>query len=73
MYAYACMYISTYKGTKDILLRLIPILYYFTLILYFDIFNYSKQQSFISASIFLRTLKYLCSLQPNVYTMQSLD
>ena len=59
------MYICTYGHTKDRAIPPISILYFFTLILYFDIFNYNKQHSFVSSSIFLRTLKYPCSLQPN--------
>ena len=65
------IYICTDGHTKDRALPSISILYYFTFILYFDIFNYNKQRSFVSSSIFLGTLKYPCSLQPNLYTMQS--
>ena len=63
---YIYIYICTYGHTKDRALPPISVLYYFTLILYFDIFNYNKQHGFVSSSIFLRTLKYPCSLQPNI-------
>ena len=56
------IYIWTYGHTKDRALPSISILSYFTFILYFDLFNYNKQHSFVSSSIFLRTLKYPCSL-----------
>ena len=70
IYIYIYIYICTYGHVKDRALPAISILYHFTLILYFDIFNFNKQHSFVSSSFFLRTLKYPCSLQPNVCTMQ---
>ena len=58
------IYICIYGYTKDRALPLFP--FYIILDLYliyiFNIFSYYKQQSFVSSSIFLRILKYLCFL-----------
>ena len=54
------MHVCIYGNTKDRVLPLFMfyiILHLYYTILYFDIFNYSKQESFISSSDFLRTLK----------------
>ena len=59
IFIYIYIYVCIYGHTKDRALPSISILYYFTLTLYFDIFNYNKQLSFVSSSIFLRILKYL--------------
>ena len=68
-----CLYIYTYVYMGIQRTELFPyfhfiIFYIYILYIYiFNIFSYYKQQSFVSSNIFLRTLKYLCFLQPTVY------
>ena len=59
------MHIYVYEHTKDG--ALIP--FCITLPLYYTLIYLTTTS--INCSIFLRTLKYLCSLQPSVYAMQS--